>query len=395
MSKRLLTAAVVVAALCAAGPARAAPISSHAMVYACCTPPPLEERFFAEAEASGARYIRVDIGLGAIFPRAGEPPDWSSLDRVADMSRRHHLAVLGLILDTPPWLAACPPGETERNRCPPRDAGEFARLVGRLAEHARGRIDHWEIGNEPDANWAFKGGPEDYARMLRASYDAIKARVPDAQVVSGGVERPDRPEWIRRTFATPGADAAHAFDISGVHLRVRAHGQVADLPKQLLRWQELLAGYGFRGPVWVTEHGYPADPAFQYDPAFRGGDPAQAAYLRESIPLMAEAGADQIFVTLRDNDWGEYLSEGIAHIDETQPGYPVVRRQSFEAVRSLATSWDAVMALRADRRDHARMAARLDRLAQEARDPIAAALQEGAARGHLLVVQQLTRELSS
>jgi hypothetical protein len=41
-------------------------------------------------------------------------------------------------------------------------------------------------------------------------------------------------------------------------------------------------------------------------------------------------------VTLRDNLWGEYLSEGLVSIDQSRPDFPVVRRPSFEAVRKVA-----------------------------------------------------------
>jgi hypothetical protein len=65
--------------------------------------------------------------------------------------------------------------------------------------------------------------------------------------------------------------------------------------------------------VWVIEHGYPAEPADQSDPAFRGGEPAQAAFLTESVLALAEASAGEVFVTLRDNLDGASASEGRAN----------------------------------------------------------------------------------
>ena len=52
---------------------------------------------------------------------------------------------------------------------------------------------------------------------------------------------------------------------------------------------------------------------------------------------LGEAGAKQVFVTLRDNaPRGRIRSEGLVHIDETPGGaYPVTRRESFDAVRRL------------------------------------------------------------
>jgi hypothetical protein len=344
-----LSAAVPAVALwAAAAPAHAAPVSSHAMVHTCCTPTAVKERIFAEADASGAEFIRVDVELSGIFERADsrERPDWRRLDAVIALAERHDLRVLGLILGMPAWLSTCPERGAGAALCPARDPAEFGRLAAQVAAYARGSIRHWEILNEPDADWAFEGTAEDYAHMLRAAYDAIHARVPEARVVLGGVERPREREWTERMLATPGADAARKFDIAALHLRLRLRNELADLPGYLRAWRNLLSARGFRGPVWVTEHGYPADPAFQWDPAYRGGDAAQAAFLRDSIPRLTDAGAEQVFVTLRDNLWGEYLSEGLVHIDESSPGLPAVRRPAFDVVRELSPEWDLAALIR-------------------------------------------------
>ncbi|MBA3262117.1 MAG: hypothetical protein H0T69_06555 [Thermoleophilaceae bacterium] len=410
MSKRLLILfAALGAALGGAGPARAGgsaeveartPISSAAQLFTCCTPEALQERMFAEAQASGAEYVRVDVELHGIFDAAGSRarPDWSHLDRMVELARLHDVKLLGIIRGTPGWLSGCP-GSSKGTICAPRDPAEWGRLAGEVAAHARASIDHWEILNEPDARWAFTGSAEDYARMLSASYDAIKARVPEAQVVFGGVERPREHEWIERVLATPGADAAHKFDIAAVHLRLRLRNELHELPEWLTSWRALLARHGFHGPIWVTEHGYPADPAFQWDPAYRGadapgGDAAQAALLRDSIRLLARAGAGQIFVTLRDNLFGEFLSEGLVHIDEAQPGYPAGRRQSFAAVRDLALKWDRAVYARSGGRGQERLALGFEQLAlatHAAGRPVAAALQQGAADGHAVLALELVR----
>jgi hypothetical protein len=355
--QRLPAALAVAVALVAAAPAEAAVVSSHAMVYTCCMPAAEKERIFSEASASGAEFIRVDVELNGIFEGSGsrEQPDWSNLDEVIRLARRHDLKVLGLILGVPSWLSACPDRGADAPRCAARDPAEFGRLAGEVAAHARGSIDHWEILNEPDADWAFKGRPEDYARMLSAAYDAIEHGAPEAQVVMGGVERPWEHAWVERVFATPGADAVHKFDIGAVHLRLHVPGTPSDLARVLRGWRALLAEHGFRGPTWVTEHGYPADTAFQRDPAYRGGDLAQAGFLRESVPLLGESGATEVFVTLRDNLWGEYLSEGIVG----RPSLYVIRQVASQLLFERLTAEST----RAGRR-------------------LAAALQEGAAIGH-------------
>jgi hypothetical protein len=409
MSRRLSIVLAALGVAFAAAPAGAAepggeprtPISSAAQLFTCCTSGPLQERLFGEAAASGAEFVRVDVELHGIFDAGGtrERPNWTRLDEMTARARRHGVRLLGIIRGTPTWLSSCPERGSKATICAPRDPARWGRLAGEVAAHARGSIDHWEIVNEPDARWAFTGSAEDYARMLRASHDAIKAGAPGAQVVFGGVERPREHDWIERVLATPGADAIHAFDIAAVHLRLRLRNELDELPQWLTAWRALLARRGFHGPIWVTEHGYPADPAFQWDPAYRGadtasGDAAQAALLRDSIPLLANAGAGQVFITLRDFVFGEFLSEGIAHVDDAGPPHPSTRRSSFDAVRQLALTWNRGAYARSGGRVHDRQADELRRLAQESQAagrPVAAALQEGAAEGHALVALELVR----
>jgi hypothetical protein len=344
-----LATCLLLAALPAAG-TQAAPVSSHAMVYACCTPFEMKERIFAESAALGAEFVRVDVQVNDVFEGdSGGPapaPDWRGLDEVIALARRHRVNVLGILLNPPSWLSTCPERRPDHVRCAASDPAEFGQLAGEIAAHAGSAIDHWEVINEPDGRWAFEGSAEEYGQMLVAAHGAVKARAPEDKVVLGGVMRPHEPAWLGQVFAIPGA--AQSFDIANVHLR----GSVAAVVSRFGEFRARLAGYGFAGPVWVTEHGYPADPAFQTDPAFTGGDPAQAAYLTQSLVGLGEAGAGQVFVTLRDQGAaGEYASEGVEHLVEA-PGYAVQRRPAFAAVRRLADSWDQIMAWRGEQRQH-------------------------------------------
>jgi hypothetical protein len=307
-----LRLAVALGVLGLATPAHASPVAAHAMVHTCCTPPAEKERVFREAAALDASYIRVDVELTG---------DLSRLDEIVRLSRRYELPVLGILIVPPDFT----------------DAAEFGRLTGRAVERAGGAIPAWEVMNEPDADYAFHGTPEQYARMLSAAYEAIKARAPDAQVSIGGLVDPRRIDWLARVLDTPGADARHRFDIASLHLR----GPVDLVVNRYREFSAWLAARGFHGPVWVTEHGYPADPNFQVDPAYTGGAEAQAAYLTQSLVGLGEAGAPEIFVTLRDNPalLPANVTEG------------VVGRPAFEAVRRVANEWDQLLAWRAEQRE--------------------------------------------
>lgn len=325
---------VALALLAMSTPAHAsAPVSAHAMVHTCCTPKAEQERVFSEAAALGAAYVRVDVELSGIFTAPEAEPDWSGLDEIMDLSKQHHVRVLGILLGSPDWA----------------DENDYGRLSGEVAQHAAGVIDHWEIWNEPDGDWAFDGTAEEYARMLSAAFDAIRDRAPGAKVLLGGLMKPHEPGWLQRVFDTPGADAIHKFDIANVHLR----GPVDAVVRRYGEFRAWLAARGFTGPLWVTEHGYAADPAFQSDPAYRDGEAAQGAYLTQTLLGLGEVGAPQVFVTLHDGGLdGEYATEGLEHIDETPGGdYPVTRRPAFAAVRRVVDDWDQLIAWRAQQRD--------------------------------------------
>jgi hypothetical protein len=311
------------------------PIGAHSMLQLN-SPYSFMQTMFAEAAAMHASAIRLDVAPALIFPSQTGQPDFSGLDEVMALSRQYHLRVLADLFTIPPWLAGCnAPSAMEQSRCAPADEAEYGSIVSQIVTHADPVIRDWEIWNEPDSPQFFTGSPQQYAMMLRTAHDAIKAVDPSANVLLGGISSSSGMGWLAQVLATPGADAVHAFDIANVHER----GWLDDLVGDLVGWRWFLAAHGFTGPVWVTEHGYPSDPAYQFDPHFRAGLASQAAYLEASIPSLIDAGAAEVFVTERDNLGGEFASEGLLGGDVTDPPVAdpqVVERPAFSAVAHLA-----------------------------------------------------------
>ena len=338
-------------ALCFAVPAEASaqapagsPYSAHSMVYAYAMPYAQKERIFAEAKAMNASHIRLDIELHAVFKRYRhwEYRDWSGVDQVVELSRRYGIPVTAILIGVPTFISAC--DNDALQTCATDDVAAYGRYAGEVAEHTRGAINLFEIINEPDSGAMFRGTPEDYARMLAAAYTGIKARSPGSRVLLGGVSGTIAKPWLTRVFATPGAAAATKFDIANVHVR----GGLGSLAPMMASWHEFFASYQ-RGsaPLWVTEHGYPADTAYQDDPRYRGGEAAQAAFLRDSLPTLVRAGAAQVFVSTRDTypeEFGPrspFNSEGVASVSDDAP-YSARRRPASGVVRSLANQWPRV-----------------------------------------------------
>jgi len=349
----LVLLASLLALVLANGPATAVvlapsnPIGVHSMLYLT-HPFSAKQAMFEEASAVGASTIRLDIELSGVFPDPNGPPDWSGVDQYMWLAELYHLRVLADLV-APPWYEVdCPPGTptSATDTCPPSDPSLWGIQSGMIAAHTRGVISYFEIVNEPDGRWAFLGSPEQYAAMLQASYDAIHAANPHAQVALGGLMNVGAGgrTWMNAMLATPGTHAAHKFDIANIHLRTAP----AQAGAVVCGWRRYFARRGFTGPLWVTETGYPADPTQQTYPGYQDGAPAQARYLNAVIPEMLRAGAAKVFATERDTLTGPYASEGFLQTPNPLPAFPTyTRRPSFYAVLHLArerwqfvTRWD-------------------------------------------------------
>jgi hypothetical protein len=355
----LAVGVVLAVPLVAVPPAVASPLASHADIHLCQWPTYQLWHWFGEARSSGADMIRVSVDMPCWYENGWGDPEptrgWGHLEEAMSQARMRHLRVLGVLDLTPKSISRCHDRwHGGPYACPPADMTRYGEMAGEIAHHARGTITHWEILNEPDQAAYFTGTPEDYAHMLRAAYDGIKARVPEAQIVLAGLSRP-RPSWMARVFATPGANAAEAFDVAAIHLR----GRISRLEGPFRSWRRFLAGYGFDGPLWVTEHGYPGDPEFQYDRGYRGGPRSQAAYLTESVLRLGSAGAKRVFVSLRDSQAASYNapaspyeSEGMTDVRWNMwMDHPLVtRRPAFGAMRRLDRNWGRLSRLIRQRR---------------------------------------------
>jgi len=337
----LATAVTVLAlgtALAAAGamPARAAvdPIGAHSMLQLD-DPPSFMEAMFAQAAAMHAASIRLDVAPALIFPSSSQPPDFSGLDDVVALAQTYHLQVVADLFTVPEWMAQCASPTSTPSRCATDDLSAYSSVITQIVRRADPVIRDWEIWNEPDTEEFFDGSRQQYAAMLRTAHDAITSVDPADEVLLGGISGVAGEAWLAQVLATPGVDAGHAFDIANLHER----GDLWQLAGDVEGFRAFLAAHGFAGPLWVTEHGYPSDPAYQYDPGYTGGEAAQAAYLAASIPTLIDAGAAEVFVTERDNLSGPFASEGVlgGTVADPPPADPeIIAKPAVAVVRVTA-----------------------------------------------------------
>ena len=125
--------------------------------------------------------IRLDIELHAGLPSAIATTVWTAIGTGWTRWWRSRGATRCPILGDPHRRARASSRSVDGNdaqKCAASDVAAYGRYAGEVAEHTRGAINLFEIINEPDSSAMFRGTPEDYARMLAAAYDEIKARSP-------------------------------------------------------------------------------------------------------------------------------------------------------------------------------------------------------------------------
>ncbi|MGZ4326142.1 MAG: choice-of-anchor D domain-containing protein [Solirubrobacteraceae bacterium] len=321
-----------------AGAARAAesPIGAHSMLQLN-SPYPFMQKMFAEAAAMHASAIRLDVAPALVYHDPLQPPDFTGLDEVVALANAYHLQVVGDLTTIPWWISACasPRDISPMTLCGTDDLADYRAELTEIVRRADAAIRYWEIWNEPDLGSSFSGTPLQYAWMLRTAHDAIKAIDPQANVLLGGISGLSGQNWLAQVFAAAGPDAVHAFDIANIHER----DPLDSLAGDVRAWRWLFASNGFSGPLWITEHGYPSDPAFEYDSTYAGGSGSQAAFLAASIPTLLDVGAAKVFVTERDNLGGQFASEGVLGgnvLDPPPADAQPIEKPAFATVRALA-----------------------------------------------------------
>lgn len=211
---------------------------------------------------------------------------WDAMDRIVASATGQGVQFLGILGYSPPWDTTGPPDDY--GSYPPRSYDQWADYVFQTVSRYRNRVQHWEVWNEPDPDGFWEGTPGEYAHLLAVAYREVKRADPGAKVLLGGLIGHDPSvEFFQTIMADPSYPAGANFDIMNIH----TYGTRAEARATIGQFLSLSAR-----PLWVTEMGWPTDPALQAaDPDFCCGEEAQARYLTAVMPELLELGADKVF----------------------------------------------------------------------------------------------------
>ena len=183
-------------------------------------------------------------------------------------------SILGNLDRTPQWASPNPSDVMigtdfmDYKRDLPNDLAAWQVYVRNLVERYKGKINHWEIWNEPDIRF-LRPPPgmthaEAYAKLLETAAKAAKAVNPEAVIVGGPAyffhKRGDYKECQEDFTERLVEDAAFGLlDVFGFHHYVhdRRLLDTSSLPADRLAWiRTAMAKHGKSPVVWNTEWGY-------------------------------------------------------------------------------------------------------------------------------------------
>jgi polysaccharide biosynthesis protein PslG len=133
----------------------------------------------------------------------------------------------------------------------------FVRYAEFVVRRFKGRVRYYEVWNE----WNQHGGADDYARLLKRVYPAIKRIDGNAIVLGGAVEGAGPPKFIRAMMEQ---GALPFMDGLSVHPYVFWRGR-SGTPEAMYQWmldlQAMLRQYssGRDVPIYITEIGWPTN----------------------------------------------------------------------------------------------------------------------------------------
>lgn len=225
------------------------------------TPGPVRDRLLANMRRQGAKNVR----LNAIYGRV-KAEGYGAYDDAVNAIRHAGLSPQMTIMGTPAYS----PQWDQTLSAAHQDPRVWQQFAGEVAQHFKGRVKRYSVGNEPNID-AFQAGAGNNARqagrqyrnVYRSGYAGIKHADPGAQVLLGEVtSAPNAREFLAgvmggKPLKTAGF-AYHPYDQPGKPTSTWDIDTLNDLQATLGRYKRqgrLQTAQGQAAPLYLTEFG--------------------------------------------------------------------------------------------------------------------------------------------
>lgn len=245
---------------------------------------------------AGAKNIRDEVRWNEVEIVQGEYGFRGKIDNFLGEMADHGLRPFALLDYTNPHY--------DNNSTPCTDAGRvgFANYADAVLDRYGDRISWVEVYNEFNIHFGDRGDctadskPQEYAALLRATYDRIKADHPETAVV-GGATAGVPLTWLGNLFASSGLEKMDAVSVHPYNFPATPEAGAGrfDSLDRLVRQHN----GGQPKPIWYSELGWPT-----HDAPNGTSEYNQAAYLVRSHVLALGKGVEKFF-------WHDFMNGGV------------------------------------------------------------------------------------
>ena len=238
------------------------------------------EQTLERAQGLGVGWVKEQVQWHTI-EHGPDDFEWEPLDRIVEGADQFGFKLLLGVTHAPDWTRT-----SEAESGPPADFAEFRRFMEQLTGRYRGRVDAYELWNEPNLAREWRGDtldPSRFVALVAEGAAGVRAGDPQALVISGGpaVTGIDDGETAinDRVFLRGMIEAgvAQHVDAIGAHPygyanppdesvddENHAASSHNDHPTFFFRdtledYRRIMTDYGLDGlQIWVTEFGWPS-----------------------------------------------------------------------------------------------------------------------------------------
>jgi hypothetical protein len=221
------------------------------------------------ARGANIGWTRITIPWRDVNPAFGVY-NWGAVDGPVNNALSQGLKVLGILSTAPQWA-----GSNDKGTTPPSNITYWETFVAETAKHFNGKIEAYEIWNEPnlinDSNGVGWNGDlwqtPRYVDYLRAAAIKIRTWAPGTLVVGPVTSStPDSRtvEVFRQleevTF--PDGPASNFVDVISFHANARDTETVTTIQSRITSQLNTLAARNWSNrfkPIWITEFGWPVN----------------------------------------------------------------------------------------------------------------------------------------
>jgi len=234
----------------------------------------------AAMEDAYVHYAREEFEWNRVEPRKGFF-DWPKFDQAVSVARARNIDIIGKLVYTADWATSAPSGTSSSSAryYPPADYADYVNYAVATVERYKDRVKVWEIWNEPNIEQYWKPSPDAsaYARLLKATYAAIKTVQPDAVILTGGLAGYSE-QYLN---GLKNAGALDSFDGLAIHTYVQGAPEPSTVDSWISAAQSWIARNAPGRSLWITETGWSTCTSCGSGAGVSEAD--QAAYLSRSM----------------------------------------------------------------------------------------------------------------